>query len=186
MLIPRKRPAAGFTLIELVIFIVVIALALTGTILVINQSVTLAPQALVKTRAMEIAQAYLDEIATKKYDENTGQGGLPACDSAAGPNCTNERACGSALNPTVLFGPDNETRSTYNDVDDYHCTDDNPPVDAAGNSNPDYADYRVQISVSYAGNDLGLADNRYAKLINLLITTPFGDTIPVSYYRTNY
>ncbi|MHA1569403.1 MAG: type IV pilus modification PilV family protein, partial [Alphaproteobacteria bacterium] len=71
MLMLRPCPVAdrGFTLIELIVFIVVLAIGLTGTLLVINRSVGLAPEALVQTRAMEIAQAYLDEIVTKKYDE---------------------------------------------------------------------------------------------------------------------
>lgn len=176
--LPIKYPR-GFTLIELIVFIVILAVGLTGTILVINQTVANAPKAMIHTRAMEIAQAYLDEISTKRFDENTGQGGLPTCDSPtpAAPVV----ACSNVLGPEG-----GESRGSFNDVDDYHGTNDNPPVDASGNINPDYAGYTVQINVSYAGNDLALADNRFAKRISLVITSPFGDQIPVSYYRTNF
>ena len=179
MLVMNNKHQSGFTLIELVVFIVILAVGLTGTILAINQTVTNAPKAMMQLRAMEISQAYLDEISTKRFDENTGQGGLPTCDSPtpAAPIT----ACSSVLGPEA-----GETRNTFNDVDDYNGTNDSPPVDAAGNSNPDYTGYRVQISLSYAGTELALANNRFAKRISLVITSPFGDRIPVSYYRTNF
>jgi len=179
MLMFHHKQQYGFTLIELVVFIVVLAVGLTGTVLVINQTVANAPKAMMHIRAMEIAQAYLDEISTKRFDENTGQGGLPVCDSptpvAPITPCSN------------VMGPEgSETRNIFNDVDDYHGTNDSPPVDASGITNADYVGYGVQISISYAGNDLALANNRFAKRINLVITSPFGDQIPVSYYRTNF
>jgi MSHA pilin protein MshD len=179
MLAPRLSPAAarGFTLVELIVFIIVVAVGLTGTLLVINHSVLLAPKALVRTRAMELAQAYLDEIATKRYDENTGQGGIPRCDSTD----TGSQAC------TTTLGPEgSETRATYDDVDDYNGIDDAPPVDAKGSPLANYADYRVQVAVEYAGLELGLADDRHAKRVTVTITTPLASSIPVSYYRTNF
>jgi MSHA pilin protein MshD len=177
--ITNQRPSRqhGFTLVELLVFIVVLAVGLTGTVLVINRSVQLAPEALVRSRAMELAQAYLDEIATKKYDEYTGQGGVPRCDSTD----PGSQSCSDTLGPEGT-----ETRATYDDVDDYHGIDDEPPVDAKGNPFANYADYRVQVRVEYAGTELGLADIRHAKRVTVIITTPLASRIPVSYYRTNF
>ncbi len=174
MLRPDRQ--AGFTLVELIVFIVVVGLAVTGVVLVINRTVTQAPQALIQTRALEIAQAYLDEIATRRYDENTGQGGVPRCDSSdpGAQPCSN------------VLGPEGETRATFDDVDDYHGLDDSPPVDVAGNPFPGYDSYRVQVSVVYAGTELGLASDRLAKRVTLTITTPLGNIIPVSFYRGNF
>ena len=168
---------SGFTLVELIVFIVVVGLAVTGVVLVINRTVTQAPEALVRTRALEIAQAYLDEIATKRYDENTGQGGVPRCDSAD----SGAQPCSNVLGPEG-----GETRAVYDDTDDYHGLDDSPPLDAGGNPFPGYADYRVQVSVAYAGTEVGLASDRLAKRVTLIVTTPLGNTIPVSVYRGNF
>lgn len=184
MLVPRQRQtsgcAAGFTLVELLVFIVVVAVGLTGTVLVINRSVLLAPEALMRTRAMELAQAYLDEITTKRYDENTGQGGVPRCSSVdpGSQPCT----------PAGSLGPEGESRATYDDVDDYHGTDDRPPQNATGTALDGYDDYRVQVTIEYAGTELGYppADNIHAKRVTVTITTPFGTSIPVSVYRTNF
>lgn len=166
----------GFTLIELIVLIAVLGLALTGVTLAINHSAQQAPMALMQTRAMEIAQSYLEEILQKRFDQNTGQGGIPRCDSTD----NNARTCSSTL------GPDGETRATYNDVDDYNGISDSPPVTATGTSLTDYNGYRVQVSVVYAGNELGYSSNRHAKRITVTVTTPLGNTIPVSAYRVNY
>ena len=55
---PMRYNTNGFTLIEMVVLIVVLGVGLTGVTLVINQTVTQAPQALVQTRAVELAQTY--------------------------------------------------------------------------------------------------------------------------------
>lgn len=168
--------ANGFTLIELVVLIVVLGLALTGVTLVINRTVAQSPKALVQTRAMDIAQSYLEEILQKRFDQHTGPGGIPRCDSTD----NNAVACSNTL------GPDGETRAWYNDVDDYNGINDSPPITATGTSLSDYQSYRVQITVTYAGNELGFANNRQAKRITVSVTTPLGNVIPVSAYRVNY
>jgi MSHA pilin protein MshD len=168
--------ANGFTLIELVVLIAVLALALTGVTLVINHVVQQSPRALVQTRAMELAQAYLEEILQQRFDQHTGQGGIPRCDSTD----NNAQSCSNSL------GPDSETRNWFNDVDDYNGINDQPPLTATGTTLSQYNDYRVQVTVTYAGNELGFTDNRHAKRITVSVTTPLGNVIPVSAYRVNF
>lgn len=180
MLMPCNFPrVTGFTLIELVVVIVVLSLALTGVTLVINQAVQHSPDALVQTRAMELAQTYLDEIYSKRYDENSGAGGIPRCDSTD----TNFKACSNTL------GSDSSesNRLLFDDVDDYNGLSEQPPTSIVdGNPLTIYGSYAVQIAVVYAGTELGFASNRHAKRITISITTPLGNTIPVSVYRVNY
>ena len=167
----------GFSLIELVVMIVVLSLALTGVTIAINETVKHSAKPLVHTRAMELAQAYLDEILTKRYDEHSGQGGIPRCNSTD----PGHRACSTTL------GPDpGETRATYDDVDDYNGLDESPPRGAQGTVLSGYAGYRVRISVVYAGTGLGLTNNQGAKLITVTITSPLGTNLVFSAYRVNY
>lgn len=173
---PMRYNDNGFTLIEMVVLILVLGLALTGVTLMINRTVQQSPQALVQTRAMELAQSYLDEILHKRYDETTGQGGVPRCDSGD----TNANACSNSL------GAEGESRNQFDDVDDYNGINETPPVSATGAAFANYDSYRVQISVSYAGTELGLANNRRAKRITVNVTTPLGNVVPVSVYRVNY
>jgi MSHA pilin protein MshD len=167
----------GFTLIEMVIVIVVLALGLVGVTLVINRTVLQSPQALVQTRAMELAQAYLDDILAKRFDENSGQGGLPRCSSTD----HNQKPCSATL------GAEEGIRSDYDDVDDYDGISDDPPLALSTDTALDrYDGYSVSVDVTQAGNELGYADNARAKRITVSVTTPLGNSVPVSAYRVNY
>ena len=174
----RQRQTRGYTLIELVVVIVVLSLALTGVTLTINRAVQQSPEALVQTRAMELAQTYLDEIFSKRYDELTGQGGVPRCDSTdnSAQACTN-----------TLGSEEGSNRLLFDDVDDYDGLNEQPPTSIVDGSNLlNYDSYAVQVSVIYAGSELGFASNRRAKRVTINITTPLGNTIPVSVYRVNF
>lgn len=170
----------GFTLIEIIVVIVVLAVALTGVTLVINQAVRQSPEGLIQTRAMELAQAYLDEILTKRFDQNSGQGGTPRCDSTD----NGALPCTAAI-PTT--DPGETSRANFNDVDDYAGLNEQPPVSlTTGIASTLYDGYGVQVSVVYAGSELGLASNQQAKRITVTISTPLGNSIPVSAYRVNF
>ncbi len=166
----------GFSLVELIVMIVVLSVALTGVTIAINEAVKQSPKPLVQTRAMELAQAYLDEILAKRFDEFSGQGGIPRCDSIdnAAQTCSN-----------TMGNEEGGSRSLFDDVDDYHGLNDTPPVLASGTSLANYGSYQVQITVGYNGSELGLT-NRGAKRITVSVTTPLGNVVPVSAYRVNF
>jgi len=96
------RWQSGVTLIELIVFIVVVGIALVALIGVFNQAARANADPLIRMRALEAAQSKLDEIIALKYDQGTPTGGIPACGTAGGSNCTNS--------------PDPD----MNDVDDFH------------------------------------------------------------------
>lgn len=95
----------GVTLIELLVFIVVISLALLALVSVFRQATLTNADPLIQTRALELAQSQLDVIFGLKYDANTPTGGIPACSSS---ECNNA------------------TDSDMNDVDDYNGWSDQP------------------------------------------------------------
>jgi len=172
--------AKGFTLVELVITIAVLSIALLAVAQSLQFSAQFGADTLWQTKTVELVQAYADEIQTKRFDENTPVGGVPACDSDA-----------SAASCSLTLGADaTEQRSgginDYDDVDDYNDLDKTPPVDSQGNLRTDYAGYRVRVTVSYAGTDLGLPNNSDAKLIAITITPPGQSSLPFSVYRGNF
>lgn len=63
----RRPRAHGFSLIELVITIVVIAIALTVIFLALDTSIGHSADPMVETQAVAIGQAYLEEILGKSY-----------------------------------------------------------------------------------------------------------------------
>lgn len=174
MPMPASAHQSGFTLIELIVFIVVIGVALSGVLLAVNQATSHSADPMIQIRAAELGQTYLDEILPKKFDANTGNDGQsPPCGFSAGRPCS-----------TSLGIEAGETRATYDDVDDYQGLNE-APVDAEGNPRPGYAGYRVAVSVAYAGTDLGLG-NTAAKRITVIVTTPQGEIFPFSAYRSNF
>ena len=113
----------GVSLIELLFFIVIIAIASGGLIQAYNYSLTHNVDPIIKVRALEAVQSKLDEILALKYDAITPTGGIPACSSTGNPPCNNS--------------PD----ADMNDVDDFNGFSDTP-----------YTGYVRRVTVATAGN----------------------------------
>lgn len=110
-------PMRGFTLIELIVAIVVLAAGLAGIMLVFSQTVARSADPMLQQQAMALAEGYLDEILSKNNASN----------------CTADP--GSGL-----------TRATWIAVGDYNGLDESPPRDIQGNAIAGLEHYRVQVS----------------------------------------
>ena len=162
----------GMTLVEMVISIVIISIAMTAMLSAFSTSMGRSADPLWKTKSLKLAQAYLDEILSKKYDANTPLGGIPA------PNS-------SSISCSVA-GPASGGRDNYDTVDDYNDLSDNPPKLVTNTNMTGYDDYTVNVTVVCAGNDVGLSNNKYAKLITVTVISPNGSSMPFSVYRGNF
>lgn len=166
----------GFTLIEIIVLIVFISIALLGVLSAYLHAMRTSSDPMIAIRAVELGQAYLDEILAKRFDENSGQGGVPRCDSTDP----------GALACTLVAGTEGEaTRADFDDVDDYHDPVDTAPTDINGIALANYASYLVAIAVAYAGADVGLGANG-AKRITVTVTSPKGHTFNIDAYRVNF
>lgn len=153
LLLARHR---GVSLVELIVFIVVVSIALLALVGVFNYALNNNADPLIRTRALEAAQSKLDEIIALKYDAATPTGGIPACDyegvggdsSDDGPPCTNT------------------PETDYNDVDDFDGWSDEP-----------YTNYQRSVSVVSAGN---------IKTITVSVQAPTGETIRLAAQRANF
>ncbi|MDQ2695189.1 MAG: type II secretion system GspH family protein [Pseudomonadota bacterium] len=115
----------GLTLVELVVSIVVIGVALAGVLLAVDQAIRPSADPLLQHQALAIAEAYLDEILTKRFST--------AADS----------------------GPETgETRAVYDDVSDYNGLAE-APRDQFGNAIAELNAYAVAVTVSYLANAMG-------------------------------
>ena len=213
-LVPRPLPlkVTGVTLIEMVIFIVIVGVAVTGVMSVyINVSRNSAVP-MVKMRSIELAQSFLEEILLKAYDDNTPNGGGCVRYPAGSSNCPVPGGAPDAASPTLAtFGAEGESRMNFDDVDDYHnlayCGNNTTDADAlctspcqditddADNSLiNEYAGYTVCIRLSFAGTELNsvapgtstsvLAED--AKRIDVIVTDHLNSRVVLSAYRLNF
>ncbi|MCE2572124.1 type IV pilus modification PilV family protein [Motilimonas eburnea] len=211
MCLKRNWRQMGFTLVELVVGIVVMAVAFTiiTTMLVTQSRDSIDP--LHQMRAAELGQSVLNEIVSRSYDQHSDHnGGVYRCGEIWWQGEANQSgsswfdqgsqswllwdtnpsavavSCASALGPDageVRGGGEN----TFNDVDDYIT----PWVDAVSFGDAlglplesVYQNYRIKIDVVIDSSFGGGADT--AKRIDVLIVTPNGSELVFSAYRGNY
>jgi len=122
MMITRQKRSRGFTLIEMIIVIVVLAAAVSGVMFGYVQNVSRSADPMITEQAIIIAQAYLEEILLKPYSDVDG-GETGSCEEAS--------------------------RVQYDDVADYDCVNDTAgALDQFGNSLAGLGAYNVAVSVT--------------------------------------
>lgn len=163
--------ARGFTLVELIIFIVVVSVGLVGILSVLNITVRHSADPVHPKQALAIAEALMDEIQAKDFSP-------PAADNFT-----------PSAPPTVA------ERQNFDDVADFHNygAEALAPVvlragifDIAGNAVASLAGYRVLVSVAAAGaasNGVPAAD---VLVITIQVTDPVNTVHVFTGYRINY
>ena len=183
----------GFTLIEFVVGIVLLAIALTGILgLLINQ----APQGVdpvQQVRGAQLAQRILGEVLQKSFDEHSDHnGGRFRCGERVGTPAVTYPAC----TPVADYGPDGgETRPyEFNDVDDFdtagNWVDANQftQTNAEGVSDQEYRHYQVRIAVTpdTLFGSSGLGAESIGKRVALTVRLPDESELAFALYRGNY
>lgn len=110
-----KPPQRGFTLIELVIFIVVVSIGMAGILSVMNTTVKSSADPMVRKQALAIAESLLEEIVQKEY-----------------------AACTAVAYPATGWN-----RALFDCVDDYNGYTVGVVTDAAGSAVSGLAGYSI-------------------------------------------
>jgi len=165
----------GFTLIELIVGIVVLSISLAIVSTLIAPAEEKSADNVLQIKASELGQSLINDISSRAFDHNSDMsGGLVRCDETGAP------ACSTTLGPET--GED--SRSQFNDVDDFNGFSDkvNSTDDAIDGG---YNQFTINVTVIYAGRDLGLANN-LAKRITVTVTTPLGTAIEFTSHKANF
>lgn len=192
----RKRQAVGLSLIEVVVFIVVLGVGFAGLLILYNQVTRASVDPLVRKQALAIAQSLLEEVELRPYtfcDPDDAQ--VYTASSAtigAGGCATTVEAIGPEAGETRYAEP------RFDNVNDYDgfCMGPGTPVcgDALINTathNPiaNLGNYRVDVAVAQiAANELGpLVPATEALRITVVAKhIPTGMTVSLQGYRTRY
>ncbi|MEW6989178.1 prepilin-type N-terminal cleavage/methylation domain-containing protein [Colwelliaceae bacterium 6441] len=177
----------GFTLIETIVGIVVLAISFSLITTLIYPLVGQSADQLHQIKAAELGQSIINEIQNKAFDENSDKtGGLIRC--GEGTDCTPY---------DKLTNEEGGVRASFDDVDDYNgvVLDEDDFVNSFGDDLADkYVGYVVDIKVCNDGNydgvcssqDVANSDTFTAKLITVTVTTPTDAAIAFSTYRANF
>jgi MSHA pilin protein MshD len=174
---PSER---GFTLIELVVGMMVIAIAIVMLTSMLFPQADRAAKTLHRVRSAELAHSVMNEIWGKRYDQNTNpNGGVPACGSSAGSACS----YALAVDGPPFLGPDgSETRNNFNDVDDYNGLSElSKMLDSSQTYAQAYPRYKLKVTVEYFDSA-----TKAQKLITVAVTTPASEEITYQALRSNY
>ena len=192
------RPCRGFTLIELVIGIVLLAVALGGMMGLLVSQTSQAIDPVQQVRAAQLAQRLLNEILSRSFDAHSDHNGSrwrcgETVDGIPYDACTLPSA----------YGPESGESSSYlfDDVDDYHT----PAICAshltscAGGEwvpaayftqssdevRDDYRNYQVRILVTPGAGCTAALCSTF-KIIRLTVRLPDGSELPFAVTRGNY
>ena len=162
---PNRRDQRGLTLIELIMFIVIVIVSLAGILLVINTVVKSSADPVVRKQSIAMADAVLEEILLKAYQNPAG-----GYDTTVPANCAS---------------PD---RSLIDDVSDFACFDGSTSakkilgsqmIASATGPLPDTFSATVAVSAV-------TVSTQSMKKITVTVTDPSGATYALSGYRGNY
>jgi MSHA pilin protein MshD len=182
------RPAnrlrqAGISLLELIVFIVIVSIAVTGILLVMNQTTTHSADSLVRKQSLAIAESLLEEVELMPFTW---------CDpnDASAVSATGYVSC-TASQQNAMSYPAPESRGSpsnpFDNVVDY--TGYNMPaiVDINGNSIGGLTGYSASVAIAHVGTSfLGVADNDAGLQITVTVTAPNGSKLKLDGYRARY
>lgn len=172
----------GLSLIELLVFIVVVGIAVTGVLSVFSLNARTSADPVVQKQALAIADSLLEEVLAKPYTYcDTDDANVETASSTAG--------C-ATMAETAMAPEAGETRysnlTPYDNVNDYNNFQMlNGIVDPSGNAVPDLNGYTASVQVQPAGAFNGIPAGE-TLLVTVTVTGPGNHGVTLSGYRTRY
>jgi len=173
-MIPGLKKMKGFSLVEIVITIVIVSIIVSGMAAMFAQNIGNSHRPYLRQRALAVANAFMEEISRKRWDENSPIGG----------GCVNTGVVCPAGPAPAGMGTEEVARANYDDVDDYAAINNQtPPQDSVGVAMPGYTGFSVDVTITQpAWNGVPAAD---VKLITVVVTSNSGEAITLQAYRLN-
>lgn len=177
MSIDRRRAQGGLTLVELIVFIVIVGTALAGVLSVLNVTVRASADPVVRKQALAIAEALLEEVMLQPFTW---------CDPDD-PNAATANQYGDCATPENNLAPEpGETRGSntqpWDNVNDYNGLATAGSITGAGT-----APYAASVSVARTTlNGVGDGSATSAALLIAVSVTAGNETVRLEGYRTRY
>ena len=175
-----KRAQSGISLVELIIFVIIVGIGVAGILTVFNLTVQKSADPQIRRQMLAVAEALLEEVEFKPftYCDPDDPNAATATSSAS---CTG--GAGGANDESKLpLGPQGgETRSTFDNVSDYNGLSLVPFADMNGTTITGYS-----ATVSVAQQQLEASIPLDASLRITVTVTHGSDSLSLSGYRLRY
>ncbi len=176
----RQRHAQGLTLIELLMFIMVVGLALSAVLMVFVQATRSSADPQMQRQALAIAESLLQEVQLQPFT---------FCDPLDANIATASSSAGCATTPEALGPEAGETRYThpqFNNVNDYHGFSMSGIVDITNTAVSGLSGYSASVQIVPA--DLGSigAGSGDALRITVQVTGPHNTAVTLQGYRSRH
>ena len=176
----RNKQEYGFTLIELIVGVVAIAIVTLVVTAGMGQLFRQTVDPWQQVRAAELGQSLMNEIMARKFDEVNSA--AVRCGEGAGACTTPASGCAGPGNP-LPNTEGTETREEFDDVDDFNCLGINVTglENIFGNSidTDYYAGFNAEVRISETEADA-------VKQIDIVIVTSQNERIQFSALRGNW
>ena len=186
---PKHQAAKvfGFTLVEMIIVITIMAIAIGGVSTALFPRGKQTADQIAAVKAAELGRAVMDEVLGRNFDQNSGpNGGLPECVLPSGQS----NSCASVDSLGAESGESDNT--FYNDVDDFNGFN-GSARDVLGNTlSNGYQGYDITIAVFYEAFNGGVMQGTVSttpthyKRIEVVVTDRQGNDYPFAAIRGNY
>ena len=173
----------GFTLIELIVFIVIVGIAVSGVLIAYDYAVRDSSDPIVRKQALAIAESLLEEIQQMPYTYcDPDDPALSTASSAAG--CATAEATGPEAGETRY-----STSTPFDNVNDYHgyntATEVPPGVkDITGAPITGLSLYNATVTI--ADSALTGVPAGEGLLITVVVVGPANVSVRLDGYRTRY
>lgn len=180
----------GATLIELIMFMVIIGVGLAGILGVMNLTTRASADPLIQKQALAIAEAYLEEVLAAPFTYCDPDDAHAATAESTGPvNPADATVCATTLE---VIGAEGETRGSgttpYDNVNDYSSLAAGVPASIDGTAITGLGGYQVAVSIAAQSLTAGAATVPAAASLRVTVTvTGLADTsVTLDGYRTRY
>lgn len=175
----------GVTLIELVVFIVIVGIAVSGVLLVFTRTVWGSADPQIHKQALAIAEALLEEVELQPFTfcdpDDANASTATSATVGAGACAATVEAMGSES-----FEVRGSATSGYDNVNDYYNWGIGPGItDITGTAINGLGGYSALVTVANDGNLGGIA-NTEVLLVTVTVTAPDGSTVTLDGYRSRY
>jgi len=190
----RHRPRAehGISLVELIVFIVIVGIAVAGVVGALSMATRASADPMIQKQALAVAEALLEEVQLQPFTYCDPDDQPQAATAQSAADCTG--GAGGANDETRLpLGPEaGETRysatTPYDNVSDYNTFTMTGIKDITGWAIPGLENYTASVTVAIPTQPLAPVPGPDSLLITVTVTGPPGTntTVVLDGYRVRY